>query len=392
VLYETSGIIEEILSLALASILVMRFAQFVQPNDEIHYREKNLMNENRFLRAELSEKYNHFFAVGVSPEMSTLNRIIQKVAPSKASVLLLGESGTGKTLTAQTIHEMSERARCPFIKVNCAALPGNLVESELFGYEKGAFSGAEQSKTGHLEEADTGTVFLDEIGELPIGVQAKLLLFLQEKELARLGSIKTRKVDVRIIAATNSDLSVAVDNGTFRSDLYYRLNVFPISIPPLRERRADIPFLVRYFLGKNAKEYGRKFHLSKQCMELFLAYSWPGNVRELENILERLAILSEKECIEIEDLPADLFSHSQKKPVVVEIRESGLEQMEQAMVIAALERNGCIQKDAARDLGLSLRQMSYRVKKFKLETIIRAGKRKNWHGITPAGLSRKNIH
>jgi Nif-specific regulatory protein len=287
---------------------------------------------------------------------------------------------------------MSDRARCPFIKVNCAALPDNLIESELFGYEKGAFSGAEQSKIGQLEEADTGTVFLDEIGELPIGVQAKLLHFLQEKELVRLGSIKTRKVDVRFIAATNSDLSVAVDNGAFRPDLYYRLNVFPISIPPLRERKADIPFLASYFLSKNAKEYGRKLHLSKECIEIFSAYNWPGNVRELENILERLAILSEKECIEKEDLPADLFSHSPKKPVACEITEFGLEQMEQALVIAALERNGCIQKDAARELGLSLRQISYRVKKFRLESVIREGKRKKRQETASADLSRQNIH
>jgi Nif-specific regulatory protein len=377
-LFDTDVTFEE--DIRFLTIVAALIAQFVQLNYEVYHREKDLVNENRSLRAELSEKYNHFFTVGVSPAMSALNRMIQKVAPSKASVLLLGESGTGKTLTARIIHEMSDRARCPFVKVNCAALPDNLIESELFGYEKGAFSGASQTKTGQLEEADTGTVFLDEIGEMPLGVQAKLLHFLQEKELVRLGSTKTRKVDARIIAATNSDLSVAVDNGTFRPDLYYRLNVFPIAIPPLRERKADIPFLVSYFLGKNTKEYGRKLNLSEECIALFTAHNWPGNVRELENTLERLAILSDNDCIGKGDLPSDLFIKKEKPHAMAEI-PTGLVQMEQELVIAALYRNGWIQQLAARDLGLSQRQMSYRVKKFKLDRIIREGKRKKHQGI-----------
>lgn len=365
---------EDIRFLTIVSALI---AQFVKINKEVFHREKHLVTENRFLRAEISEKYNHFFTVGVSPAMTLLNRMIQKVAPSKASVLLLGESGTGKTLTARIIHEMSDRARCPFIKVNCAALPDNLIESELFGYEKGAFSGALQTKPGHLEEADAGTVFLDEIGELPLSVQAKLLHFLQEKELVRLGSTRTRKVDVRIIAATNAELSEAVQRGTFRADLYYRLNVFPIAIPPLRERKADIPFLVSYFLSKNAKEYGRKMRLSEACIEVFSAHNWPGNVRELENMLERLAILAENEWIEKKDLPADLFISGERERAVCATGMPGLERMEKEMVIKALERNGWIQQDAAREIGLTLRQMSYRVKKFRLEVTIREGKRKN---------------
>lgn len=368
---------EDIRFLTIVSALI---SQFVQLNHQILFREKNLVTENRFLRAEISEKYNHFFTVGVSPAMSALNRMIQKVAPSKASVLLLGESGTGKTLTARIIHELSTRARCPFMKVNCAALPDNLIESELFGYEKGAFSGADQTKTGHLEEADTGTVFLDEIGELPLAVQAKLLHFLQEKEFVRLGSTATRKVDVRVIAATNTDLSEAVENGSFRADLYYRLNVFPIAIPPLRERKADIPFLISYFLSKNAKEYGRKLNLSEDCIEVFSAYRWPGNVRELENMLERLAILAESSTIEKTDLPADLFrsggvgTGETERPATAS-RTSGLEQMEKDMVLEALERNGWVQQEAAKEIGLTSRQMSYRVKKFKLDAIIREGKR-----------------
>ncbi len=363
---------EDIRFLTIVSALI---GQFVNINHLVHDREKNLKNENRFLRAEISEKYNHFFTVGVSPAMNALNRMIQKVAPSKASVLLLGESGTGKTLTARIIHELSKRARCPFIKVNCAALPDNLIESELFGYEKGAFSGAMQTKPGYLEDADTGTVFLDEIGELPPGVQAKLLHFLQEREFTRLGSTKTRKVDVRIIAATNSDLSEAVEKGTFRTDLYYRLNVFPIAIPPLRERRADIPFLTSYFLSKNAKEYGQKFSFADECIEILTAYDWPGNVRELENLVERVAILADNPCIQKQDLPLDLLKNKNEHGTASDARVSDLEKMEREMVLEALERNGWVQQEAAREIGLTLRQMGYRVKKFNLYPIIREGRR-----------------
>jgi len=215
------------------TIVATLIAQFVHLNRQIERREMKLKSENRSLRAEISEKYNHFFAVGVSPAMQALNELIRKVAPSKASVLLLGESGTGKTLTARILHELSPRSRRPFAKVNCAALPDNLIEAELFGHEKGAFTGAAEAKKGRFEEADGGTVFLDEIGELPPAVQAKLLSFLQEREFERLGSTRTRRVDVRIIAATNADLPTAAATGRFRPDLYHRLNVFPIAIPPL---------------------------------------------------------------------------------------------------------------------------------------------------------------
>ena len=211
-------------------------------------REEHLIKANLSLKAELSEKSRNFFAVGTSPTMFEAQQLIRKVAPTKATVLLLGESGTGKTLVARIIHELSSRARSSFIKVNCAALPDNLLESELFGYEKGAFTGAAESKAGRVEEADGGTIFLDEIGELPMPLQVKLLRFLQDREFERLGSTKTRKVDVRIIAATNRDLSAAVADGSFREDLYYRLNVFPIRVPPLRDRREDIMPLGRFLL------------------------------------------------------------------------------------------------------------------------------------------------
>ena len=363
---------EDIRFLTIVSALI---AQFVNINHLVWDREKNLKNENRFLRAEISEKYNHFFTVGVSPAMHALNRMIQKVAPSKASILLLGESGTGKTLTARIIHELSTRARCPFIKVNCAALPDNLIESELFGYEKGAFTGALQNKSGQLEEADTGTVFLDEIGELPLGVQAKLLHFLQEREFTKLGSPKAQKVDVRIIAATNSDLTSAVNQGVFRSDLYYRLNVFPIAIPPLRERKADIPFLISYFLSKNAKEYGQRYSFTEECIEILSAYHWPGNVRELENLIERVIILADNPTIDRKDLPFDMIKN---KSIIGETSEacvSDLEKMEREMVLEALERNGWVQQEAAKEIGFTSRQMGYRIKKFNLHGIIKEGKR-----------------
>ena len=361
------------------TIVAALMAQFVKLNRQVERREANLLTENRSLRAEVSAKYNHFFAVGVSPAMQTLNKMIHKVAPSRASVLLLGESGTGKTLTARIIHELSRRRRNAFAKVNCAALPDTLIESELFGHEKGAFTGATQLKKGRLEEADSGTVFLDEVGELPLPVQAKLLRFLQEREFERLGSTRTRKVDVRIIAATNIDLNQAVEDGRFRSDLFYRLNVFPISIPPLRQRKADLPLLVDYVISRTAREYGRQFFFSPECMEILAAYKWPGNVRELENLIERVAIMAEADQIEAKSLPAYLFTRRGAAPSEASSEHAGsrLEMMERETLLESLSRNEWIQKKAAREIGLTLRQMGYRVKKYKLDTIIRENKRRD---------------
>ena len=352
------------------TILAGLIAQFVAVNREVEKREKDLLTENRFLKAEVSEKYNHFFAVGVSPAMQVLKQMIAKVSPSNASVLLLGESGTGKTLTARIIHEMSSRARGPFVKVNCASLPDNLIESELFGYEKGAFTGASETKRGRFEDADTGSIFLDEIGELPMAVQSKLLRFLQDHEFERLGSARTRRLDVRIIAATNQDLSRTVQQSRFRSDLFYRLNVFPIAIPPLRERRSDVPLLANYFLEKTSKAYGRRLSFAPAALEALLDYAWPGNVRELENLIERLAIMTDGRLIERELLPTYLFPTAPKPAA----GDSTLESMERQLVIEALERNGWVQQRAARDIGLTMRQMGYRVKKFGLDAMIRQKK------------------
>lgn len=361
------------------TIVATLMAQFVQLNRQVERREAHLLTENRSLRAEVSAKYNHFFAVGVSPAMQALNKMIRKVAPSRASVLLLGESGTGKTLTARIIHELSQRRRNPFAKVNCAALPENLIESELFGHEKGAFTGATQLKKGRLEEADSGTVFLDEVGDLPLPVQAKLLRFLQEREFERLGSTRTRKVDLRIVAATNIDLNRAVTDGRFRPDLFYRLNVFPISIPPLRQRKADLSLLVDYFIEKTAREYGRKFYFSSECMQILSEYNWPGNVRELENLIERVAIMAETDRIESKALPAYLSGCKEMPSYDAPsgASSSRIEIMERETLLESLARNDWVQQKAAREIGLTLRQMGYRVKKFKLDKVIRENKQRN---------------
>jgi Nif-specific regulatory protein len=357
------------------SIVGTLIAQFVSLNRQVRAREKDLRNENLSLRAELSHKYSNFFMVGRSPAMRAVQQMMSKVAPSKASVLLLGESGTGKTLIARILHELSTRAKLPFVKVNCASLPENLLESELFGYEKGAFTGASKSKAGRFEEAEGGTIFLDEIGELPQALQAKLLRFLQEREFERLGSTKTRKVDVRIIAATNRDLSEAVSEGGFREDLYYRLNVFPILVPALRERKEDIPSLIDHFLAKTSKEYGRKLTLSPRGLETLTAYDWPGNVREMENLIERLAILTEGQEIDLADLPAYLrLSGSDSKKEEPESL-SRLEEMERKEIVAALERHHWIQSQAARELGLTLRQIGYRIRKFGLTRTVEVRRR-----------------
>ncbi len=354
------------------TIVGVLISQLVSLNRQVKARELNLSRQIGSLRAELSEKYNHFFMVGKSPAMLEVQEVIEKVAPSRASVLLLGESGVGKTLVARIIHELSSRARGPFVKVNCAALPENLLESELFGHEKGAFTGADKAKPGRLEEADGGTLFLDEVGEISPSLQVKLLRFLQEREFERLGSNRTRQVDVRIVAATNRDLSQAILTGEFREDLYYRLNVFPIRVPALRERRNDIPALVDYFSRRLSRDYARTLRFTPEAVQRLTECDWPGNVRELENLLERLVILMGDREINEKDLaqfalPAGSspIPHEEPEPPV------DLETMEKREVLAALERNGWVQSRAARELGITQRQFGYRLKKFNLERMVR---------------------
>src|SRR5579871_6892154 len=254
---------------------------------------RKLRDENRELRKALGQKYKFENIIGHSRAMQEIFATIARVAGTRATVLLAGESGVGKDMIARAIHHHSPRADRPFVKINCTALPENLMESELFGYEKGAFTGANTSKPGKFEQADTGTVFLDEIGDVPPSVQVKLLRILQEREFERLGSNKTHHIDVRILAATNVDLRAALEQGTFREDLYYRLNVLPINIPSLRERKEDIPFLAAFFVKKLRKDLGSPVEsLAEAAVQKLMEYSWPGNVRELENVIERSMVLA----------------------------------------------------------------------------------------------------
>ena len=307
--------------------------------------------------------------VGNSEQMQAVKHLVERVAPTPATVLIQGESGTGKELVAQAIHALSSRVEGPFIRVNCAALTETLLESELFGHEKGAFTGAHARKTGRFELADGGTLFLDEIGELSFNVQAKLLRVLQELTFERVGGEKTIKVDVRIIAATNRDLLKEAQEGRFREDLYYRLSVFPISVPPLREHREDIPFLVEHFLEK-LKSYGRSKSPDPGVLTQLSAYGWPGNVRELENVVERMVIISQGAVIGMDSLPLfDTSSKSSKDPRSFVLPPEGvsLEEIEKSFLQQAMEQTGGNQSQAAKRLGLSRHAFLYRIEKYGID-------------------------
>jgi len=356
----------------LLSIIATLIAQFVSLNRQVRLREARLLKDRCVSGPSGTDSHIRRFMVGKSPSMLAVQRQVEKVAPSRASVLLLGESGTGKSLIAKILHELSTRSSAPFVKINCASLPENLLESELFGYEKGAFSGAVKAKPGRVEQAEGGSIFLDEVGELTLPIQAKLLRFLQEKEFERLGSTRTMKVDVRVMAATNKDLAVSVAEGVFRDDLYYRLNVFPINVPPLRDRKEDIPDLLHHFLDNISQEYGRRLGISVAAMDLLTKYDWPGNVREMENLIERLVIMADNDLIDAGILPAFL-----RRPEGAHGSEamSRIEELERKEVIAALERNAWNKTRTARELGITLRQIGYRVRKFGLDRIMKEQKR-----------------
>ena len=273
-----------------------------------------LRDENKKLREELGIRYEIENVIGRSPAMQEIFATIMRVAPTRATVLLAGESGVGKDLIARAIHFHSPRRDRPFVKINCTALPENLMESELFGFEKGAFTGALSSKPGKFEQADTGTVMLDEIGDVPPAIQVKLLRVLQDRELERLGSNKTRQIDVRVIAATNVDLRVALENGTFREDLYYRLNVLPLNIPPLRQRKIDIPYLAGHFARKIGKELGASCTIGADALDRLADYDWPGNVRELENAIERSMVLCAGDVLHAGDIRLDTIERALPRP------------------------------------------------------------------------------
>src|SRR5580704_12477055 len=325
---------------------------------------RNLRDENVRLKEELGRKYSWDNIVGRGPAMQKVFSSVMLVAPSRTTVLLAGESGVGKDLIARAIHYHSPRRDRPFVKINCTALPENLMESELFGYEKGAFTGANISKAGKFEQADSGTVMLDEIGDVPPAIQVKLLRVLQDREFERLGSNKVMHSDVRVVAATNVDLRAALENGTFREDLYYRLNVVPMDIPPLRDRKEDIPYLVQHF----AKKFNGE--ISDGAMERLMSYHWPGNVRELENVIERSVLLAQGPRVEADDIRIDTAHRSRASAASGDqFLPEGmtLDDYEQSLIREALKRADGNKSHAARLLGLTRNALRYRLAQMGIE-------------------------
>jgi len=326
---------------------------------------RDLREENRSLREALGKRFSHPNVVARSPKMQEVLATVERVARTNSTVLLGGESGVGKDLIARAIHEKSRRASGPFLKINSTAIPENLLESELFGFEKGAFTGAVASKPGKFELADKGTLFLDEIGDVPPVTQVKLLRVLQEREFERLGGTRTVKVDVRLIAATNRDLREALEQGTFREDLYYRLNVVPIDIAPLRERKEDIPDLVNLFISRFSGESGKPVEsITPEATRMLVNYHWPGNVRELQNIVERACALAKGTVLDLADIHLDSRpAKSVNGPGGFLPAGMTLEQWEDEMVQEALRRANGNKSQAARLLGLSRNALRYRLSK-----------------------------
>lgn len=322
-----------------------------------------LTEENKRLKSELSDKADFRTIVGTSKEMEKVFDVIRKVADTEASILITGESGTGKELVARSIHANSSRRDAPFVAINCAAIPRDLLESELFGHMKGSFTGAVKDKIGKFQVAEGGTLFLDEVGELPIELQPKLLRALQEKEVEPVGGTKVQKLDVRVVSATNLNVDKAIADGSFREDLYYRLSVIPMHLPPLRERRKDIPLLIKYFCAKHGSE---KVAFDKDALETLVMYPWPGNVRELENTVERLLIMRNRDVIGIDELPDKFLENGVKGNAVIKLPDEGysLEQLEREIVVEALERNAWNQTAAARFLRIPRHTLIYRIEKY----------------------------
>nr|ANC68217.1 PheR [Pseudomonas oleovorans] len=367
---------------------VASFKQYFK-SDPIIEELYELQSQLVSLRTNLDKQEGQYYGIGQTPAYQTVRKMMDKAAQGKVSVLLLGETGVGKEVIARSVHLRSKRAAEPFVAVNCAAIPPDLIESELFGVEKGAFTGATQSRMGRFERADKGTIFLDEVIELSPRAQASLLRVLQEGELERVGDNRTRKIDVRVIAATHEDVAEAVKAGRFRADLYYRLNVFPVAIPALRERREDIPLLVEHFLQRFHQEYGKRtLGLSDKALEACLHYSWPGNIRELENVIERGIILTDPN----ESISAQaLFPRAPEEPQTASERVSSdgvliqpgngqgswisqllssglsLDEIEESLIREAMQQANQNVSGAARLLGLSRPALAYRLKKIGIE-------------------------
>jgi DNA-binding NtrC family response regulator len=342
---------------------------------------RDLRRENLALKKQLKNKYKFENFIGDSPQMNKVFRVIEKVADTDSTTLILGESGTGKELVARALHYHSRRRDKPLVPVNCGAIPEDLLESELFGHEKGAFTHAIKTRIGRFELADGGTIFLDEVAEMSPHLQVKLLRVLQEQEFERLGATKTIRCDVRILAATNKDLDKLVEEGSFREDLYYRLKVIPIEIPPLRDRRSDIPLLVHHFLENITRNRKKKIKgIAKEVMRAFMSYDWPGNVRELENIIERMVILTEGTSLTMDDVP-EKISHKQisDQPIKAVIPDEGISlssainEYERQLIISALEKAEWVKNRAAKLLNMNRTTLVEKIKKQGIDRVRMVG-------------------
>jgi len=342
-------------------------------NDEIKMVIRNALDmhrvksENVFLKKQLKKKDEFKEIIGKSEEIQGVFNLVNKVADTDSTILISGESGTGKELIAKAIHYRSGRANAPFVSINCGALPENLLESELFGHVKGSFTGAIRDKEGMFKVASGGSFFLDEVGETSLAIQVKLLRVLQEREIIPVGGTAPIKVDVRLIAATNADLEKAVKEERFRADLYYRLNVIPVLIPPLRDRRDDIPLLVDHFLRIATERCGRRKTVSREAMEFLSSYDWPGNVRELENIVERACILQEGDEILAEDLPEKVRHHSQeRRKIVMQETQMTLDELEKEYLVSVLEETNWQKKKASAILGINASTLYRKIQRYGL--------------------------
>ena len=335
------------------------------------FEHKRLILENRLLRSELAGKYRFENIVGKSPQMQKIFELVEVVADSKATVLITGESGTGKELIAKAIHYNSSRKDGPFIKINCAAFPDGLVESELFGHEKGAFTGAIRKSEGRFELADGGTLLLDEVSEISPGLQAKLLRVLQEREFERVGSGQTIQVDVRIISTSNKNLREQIEKGKFREDLFYRLNVIPMHISPLRERKEDIPLLAEHFLKKYNLENNRSVEgISQKVYEMFMEYPWTGNVRELENYIERAVVTSKGKVLTLSDFPKEIaFGKADFTPETIGVGCS-IYEAEKRLILKTLEAEGGNRTKASEILGISTRTLRNKLQEYGLKEVV----------------------
>ena len=344
-----------------------------QEPDELNHRidkalaGRALRRENENLRAQLRDRYGLPGVIAQSPAMHAVLDLVERVAPTDATVVIQGESGTGKEVIAKAIHHASARATRPFVAVNCGAVPETLLESELFGYMRGAFTGATVNKLGLFEEADGGTLLLDEIAEMPAALQVKLLRALQSGEIRRLGATQAVTIDVRVIAATHGDLAMLISQGTFREDLFYRLNVFQLVLPPLRDRREDIPALAEHFLARSAGKLGRELRLSAGALERLLRYPWPGNVRELENAIERAVILARGDSVEPDDLPPHVSAGLQLGPSPTLPGPMTLADAERVHILQTLERFGRNHSGAAEALGIGRTTLWRKLKEYGID-------------------------